>query len=159
MSALRFGKILTYRDLDKAEKLLGKKVVFSNSLADIEDKRFCQEKSTLPASFLRTISDDGSNHPFGLIYYGYYSFIREVFDDEKPDLSEYSPYDFNNPETRKSLRGRWYRDKSGNELLVSGFYPLSIDGSFQLNNGLDAEEFLQECVWLDDGKPCGVKDN
>ena len=37
------GKVLTYKDIDEAEKLEGKNVVASENLYLIEDEAFCRE--------------------------------------------------------------------------------------------------------------------
>ena len=83
---MRFGKVMTYKDLDEAEKLVGKKVVASENLYLIEDEAYCREyakqyKITLagarkgPYPFT---GSDGNN----------FQFIREVIEDEPEEAKE-----------------------------------------------------------------------
>lgn len=161
---MKFGKVLTYKDVDEAKRLEGKKVVASENLYLIEDEAFCREyakqyKITLAGArkglYPFTVSDDkfqfsSDDNKF--------QFIREVIDDEP----RYEPYDLSDKNVRDSLRGEWFRDVQEDEdtpeRMVTSF-ECNEDGDEWCVNGIyTASTFLRDCVWIDDGTPCGVKE-
>lgn len=91
---MKFGKVLTYKDVAEAKKLEGKKVVASENLYLIEDEAFCREyakqyKITLVGArkglYPFTVSDDkflfsSDDNKF--------QFIREVIEDEPEEAKE-----------------------------------------------------------------------
>ena len=160
---MKFGKVLTYKDINEAEKLEGKKVVASENLYLIEDEEFClayakQYKITLAGArkglYPFTVSDDkeilfsSDDNKF--------QFIREVIEDE-PEDPRYEPYDLSDPKVRDSLRGRWFKwegpDGTGEE-MVTRFLLSPCTKKWEIN-GWDGEWFLKHCHWIDDGTPCG----
>lgn len=79
---MKFGKVLTYKDLDEAKRLIGKKFVASNVLKYISDDKACQtyERYCLEKIFEATYSfrmSDGCA----------YRFIREVTDEDDKEVS------------------------------------------------------------------------
>lgn len=150
---MKLGKVLTYKDVAEAEKLEGKNVVASENLYLIEDEGFClayakQYKITL-------VGARKGLYPFAISEGDKVQFIREVIDDET-DKPLYEPYDLSDPKVRDSLRGRWYEDKrTGNEYQVFCFYKPQTEGDcWEIAPYYSAEDFLENCEWLD-GTPCG----
>lgn len=163
---MRFGRVLTYKDVDEAEKLEGKKVVASENLYLIENEAFCREyakqyKLTLAGArkglYPFTVSDDNKFPPS---YDGNkFQFIREVIEEESDH--HYEPYDLSNPAVRKSLRDRWIIWNDGDEddadeAEVIGFIkregdPWEVKTSI---GSIDAAELMKFYVF-DDGTPCG----
>lgn len=82
--------------------------------------------------------------------------------DKEMDRTEgYRPYDIEDPEVRKSLRGRWFRDVREDdtpEMMVSSFGCNEDGYEWCVNEIYTARTFLRDCVWMDDGSPCGVKE-
>lgn len=142
---MRLGKVLTYKDVDEARRLIGKKVVASDFYAPIcDDDTACDcVHDTLKAVHADKVC------PFECITFYGTQFIREVIDDEP----RYEPYDLSDPEVRDSLRGRWFRDEYGNEVPVSLFDYHKNRNVWQVN-GYSSKSFLEKCKWLD-GTPCG----
>ena len=73
---------------------------------------------------------------------------------------KYVPFDLRNPEVRKSLRGRWIKNKNNNfELCITffthqGYVGNTIPADVYMVSGIDADELLQ--YWeFEDGTPCG----
>ena len=147
---MKLGPVLTYKDIDEAKRLLGKKVVFSDNLNLIENDSHCKNESH-QNSVLTHISDDNSR-PFVDSIGIKNQFIREVIEDD-PEEPRYKPYDLSDPAVRKSLRGRWYKrvDRNDFERAIDTFY--CNDGRWTVN-AYDAEYFLKYFNWLD-GTPCG----
>ena len=156
---MKFGKVLTYKDIDEAKKLIGKEVIYSDYLGVIESDG-CRPGDTLLA-----VRED-STEPFLVETARYhadredkaYQFIREILSDE-PEGPQYKPYDLSDPKVRDSLRGRWFRDVQEDEdtpeRMVTSF-ECNEDGDEWCVNGIyTASTFLRDCVWLDDGTPCG----
>lgn len=81
-----------------------------------------------------------------------------VLEKVKP---RYVPFDLRNPEVRKSLRGRWIKNKNNNfELCITffthqGYVGNTIPADVYMVSGIDADELLQYWVF-EDGTPCGV---
>lgn len=145
---MKFGKVLTYKDIDEAKKLVGKKVVCSDCLKDIEDEEWCS-----CGILLQLEKVDDFNIPFIFHNGTRYQFIREVL----PDKPEYEPYDLSDPKVRDSLRGRWYKveDPDGTrEEMVNSFLSPAFTKTWEVN-GWDGEYLLKHCRWIDDGTPCG----
>ena len=94
---MKFGKVLTYKDVAEAKKLVGKKVVCSDYLKNIEDEKWCSCEI-----LLRLEKVDDFDIPFIFHNGTRYQFIREVL----PNKPEYEPYDLSGPKVRDSLRGR-----------------------------------------------------
>lgn len=78
---------------------------------------------------------------------------------EKVEL-RYVPFDLRNPEVRKSLRGRWIKNKNNNfELCITffthqGYVGNTIPADVYMVSGIDADELFQYWVF-EDGSPCG----
>ena len=157
---MKFGKVLTYRDIDEAKKLVGKKVVYSNCFKSINNFQDCLGiANDLGLLILNEVREDtGLYYPFWLEGHSRYQFIREVL----PDKPEYEPYDLSDPKVRDSLRGEWFRDVQEDEdtpeRMVTSF-ECNEDGDEWCVNGIyTASTFLRDCVWLDEGTPCGVQE-
>lgn len=71
---MKYGRVLTYKDIEEAKKLIGKKVICSNILSNIEKK----PKEREPEILEEIINKLGS--PFNSCY----QFIREII--EEPQL-------------------------------------------------------------------------
>ena len=145
---MKFGKVLTYKDIDEAKKLEGKKVACSGCLKNIEDEKWCS-----CGILLRLEKVDDFDIPFIFHNGTRYQFIREVL----PDKLEYEPYDLSDPKVRDSLRGRWYKVEDTDETreeMVNGFLFSPYTKEWWVN-GWDVEDFLKYCHWIDDGTPCG----
>ena len=161
---MRLGKVLTYKDVDEAEKLEGKKVVASENLYLIEDEAFCREYAK---QYKITLAGARKGlYPFTVSYDdkfqsssddNKFQFIREVIDDEP----RYEPYDLSDPAVRDSLRGRWIIYTKGDEytteeVIIVGFgkqgkdYWKVIIGTGEIS----ATELLEYYIF-DDGAPCG----
>lgn len=73
---------------------------------------------------------------------------------------KYVPFDLRNPEVRKSLRGRWIKNKNNNfELCITffthqGYVGNTIPADVYMVSGIDADELFQYWVF-EDGSPCG----
>ena len=83
---MKLGKVLTYKDIDEAEKLEGKKVVASENLYLIEDEGFClayakQYKITLAGARKGLL-------PFAVSNGDKLQFIRKVIEDEPKEAKE-----------------------------------------------------------------------
>ena len=164
---MKFGKVLTYKDIDEAEKLIGKKVIPSDTFREIETKADALA-SRWGRPVILTGVVEGKPFPFRVSNGTVYQFIREVIDDEpryEPyDLSDpktfdievvgyYEPYDLSDKKVRDSLRGRWFRNEYDNEVPVRDFYRFK-NRSVWYVNGYSSKIFLEKCKWLD-GTPCG----
>lgn len=151
---MKLGKVLTYKDVNEAQRLVGKKVVALENLYLIKDEMFCfgytKENEITLAGAKKCL------HPFALSNGDKVQFIREVIDEEtyKPI---YWPYNLSDPKVRDSLRGRWYKwegpDGIGEE-MVTRFLLSPCTKKWEIN-GWDGEWFLKHCHWIDDGTPCG----
>lgn len=152
---MKLGRVLTYKDIDEAKRLLGKKVVASDGLRDLEILA-----STIHPGLLEAIDEGPVACPFQVSGHYSYQFIREVLPD-KPTQPRYEPYDLSDPKVRKSLRGKWIIWNDGDEddadeAVVIGFVkregdPWEVKTSI---GGIDAAELLKFYVF-DDGTPCG----
>lgn len=142
---MRLGKVLTYKDVDEARRLIGKKVVASDFYAPI-----CDDDTACDCMYdtLKAVHAD-KTCPFECNTIYSTQFIREVL----PDKPEYEPYDLSDPKVRDSLRGRWFRDEYDNEVPVSLFDYHKNRNVWQVN-GYSSKSFLEKCKWLD-GTPCG----
>lgn len=75
---------------------------------------------------------------------------------------KYVPFDLSNPEVRKSLRGRWIKNKNNNfELCITffthqGYVGNTIPADVYMVSGIDADELFQYWVF-EDGSPCGKR--
>lgn len=149
---MRLGKVLTYKDVDEARRLIGKKVVASDFYASIcDDDTACDcMYDTLKAVH----ADKVCPFEYNTIYST--QFIREILDEAK-----YEPYDLSDPAVRKSLRGRWIiytkgDDYTTEEVIIVGFgkqgkdYWKVIIGTGEIS----ATELLENYAF-DDGTPCG----
>ena len=146
---MKLGRVLTYKDLDEARRLIGKKVVASDFYASIcDDDTACDcVHDTLKAVHADKVC------PFECITFYGTQFIREVL----PDKLEYEPYDLSDPKVRDSLRGRWYKVEDTDETreeMVNRFLFSPYTEEWWVN-GWDVEGFLKYCHWIDDGTPCG----
>lgn len=146
---MRFGRVLTYKDVAEAEKLIGKKVIHSDSFKYLETR---PDKWLRPTILTGIDKGDSCYYPFRLLDGTVVQFIREVIDDET-DKPLYEPYDLSDKKVRDSLRGRWFRDEYDNEVPVSLFDYHKNRNVWQVN-GYSSKSFLEKCKWLD-GTPCG----
>lgn len=148
---MKLGKVLTYRDVNEAKKLIGKKVVASDALFSAENYEDLY-KENKKIHLLSKIFE-GTPFPFRVSNGEAWQFIREVIDDEP----HYEPYDLSDPKVRDSLRGRWYKveDPDGiREEMVNRFLFSPYTKKWEVNGGT-VEGFLKHCRWIDDGTPCG----
>ncbi len=141
---MKLGPVLTYKNVDEAKRLIGKKVVASDFYASIcDDDTACDcVHDTLKAVHADKVC------PFECITFYGTQFIREILDEAK-----YEPYDLSDKEVRGSLRGRWFMDEYDNEVPVRDFYCFK-NRSVWYVNGYSPKDFLEKCKWLD-GTPCG----
>lgn len=141
---MKLGPVLTYKDLDEARRLIGKKVVASDFYAPIcDDDTACDcIHDTLKA----VDAEDACPFECNTIYST--QFIREILDEAK-----YEPYDLSDKKVRDSLRGRWFRDEYYNEAPVN-IFDYYKSGNVWHVNGYSSRYFLENCIWLD-GTPCG----
>ena len=147
---MKFGKVLTYNDVDEAMELIGKKVIHSDNFKEIETKADALASLWGRPTILTGVNDGPSAlYPFSLEGNSRSQFIREVIDDEP----NYKPYDLSDKNVRDSLRGRWFRDEYGNEVPVSLFDYHENRNVWHVN-GYSSKSFLEKCKWLD-GTPCG----
>lgn len=154
-----FGKVITYKDIDEAEKLVGKKVVYSNCFKSINDFQDCLGIAKDFGLLILNEVRDGSGlyYPFRLSDGTVFQFIREVIDDE----SHYEPYDLSDPKVRDSLRGRWIIYTKGDEytteeVVIFGFGKQGKDyWKVMTGSGEISATELFENYAFDDGKPCG----
>lgn len=155
---MKFGKVLTYKDIDEAKRLVGKKVISSDVFKEIDTQ----------ADILASIGGrlviltgvvEGNPFPFRVSNGTVYQFIREVIEEESDP--HYEPYDLSDPAVRDSLRGRWIIYTKGDEytteeVIIVGFgkqgknYWKVIIGTGEIS----ATELL-EFYAFDDGTPCG----
>ena len=150
---MRFGRVLTYKDVAEAEKLIGKKVIHSDSFKYLETR---PDKWIRPTILTGIDKGDSCYYPFRLLDGTVVQFIREVIDDET-DKPLYEPYDLSDKKVRDSLRGRWYKveDPDGTrEEMVTRFLSSTFTKKWEIN-GWTVEGFLKYCNWIDDGTPCG----
>lgn len=102
---------------------------------------------------LDEIDKSGQYHPFITDEKDYPFIIRK-----KEPVKKYVPFDLNDPEVRKSLRGRWIKAESG-EYQISGFR--SIDGEdgeeweAAVAFGFITSETLLNLWTFEDGSKCG----
>ena len=154
---MKFGEVLTYKDLDEAEKIIGKKVIHSDNFKEIETKADAIASLWGRPTILTGVNDVPSAlYPFSLEGNSRSQFIREVIEDE-PEEPRYEPYDLSDKKVRDSLRGRWYKwegpDGTGEE-MVTRFLLSPCTKKWEIS-GFDGEWFLKHCHWIDDGTPCG----
>lgn len=83
---MKFGKVLTYKDIDEAERLEGKKVVASENLYLIEDEAYCREYAKQYKITLAGARKD--LYPFTASDSNKFQFIREVIEDESEEAKE-----------------------------------------------------------------------
>ena len=150
---MKFGKVLTYKDIDEAKKLVGKKVVASDFYASI-----CDDDTACDCMYdtLKAVHAD-KVCPFECDTIYSTQFIREILLD-KP---EYEPYDLTDPAVRDSLRGRWIIYTKGDEytteeVIIVGFGKQGKDyWKVMIGSGeISATELLEYYIF-DDGTPCG----
>ena len=84
---MKFGKVLTYKDIDEARRLIGKKVINSDVFKEIDTK------ADIPASIggrpvILTGVVEGNPFPFRVSNGTVYQFIREVIEDEPEEAKE-----------------------------------------------------------------------
>ena len=78
---MKYGKVLTYKDVEEAKKLIGKEVVCSDYLQDIEE--YPEGRVT---EVLNDISDTG-NYRFRVTQ-RYFQFIREIIEEEPKRMTK-----------------------------------------------------------------------
>lgn len=156
-------KVYTYKDIEEAKKLIGKKVIASDSLQGIEEHNalstepctLCaiDEYKMLSRRYLTSISTES------------YQFIREVIEDEpsyRPfksiaELVEYWCKNNNNLWQHRNLTIPliWVKDKNtGHNCLIIEY---NKDCVFMNGDdvGVSMEELFNEYEFLD-GSPIGV---
>jgi len=152
---MRLGKVLTYKDVDEAKRLIGKRVVASDILYGAESDEDWGVLKDEKIYLSKVI--EGNPFPFRVSNGTVYQFIREVIDGEP----RYEPYDLSDPAVRDSLRGRWIIYTKGDEytteeVIIVGFgkqgkdYWKVIIGTGEIS----ATELLEYFIF-DDGTPCG----
>lgn len=154
---MKFGKVLTYKDIDEAKKLIGKKVVASDFYASI-----CDDDTACDCMYdtLKAVHA-GKACPFECNTIYSTQFIREVLPDKPVYVGCYEPYDLTDPKVRDSLRGRWIIYTKGDEytteeVSIVGFgkqgkdYWKVITGTGEIS----ATELLDYYIF-DNGTPCG----
>lgn len=150
---MKLGKVLTYKNVDEAKKLIGKNVVASDTLFGAENyENLYREALGRDGIWLSKVVE-GSSFPFRISNGTIHQFIREVIDDEP----HYEPYDLSDPKVRDSLRGRWYKWEGHNgtgEEMVTRFLSSAFTKKWEIN-GWAVGGFLKYCHWVDDGTPCG----
>ena len=150
---MKLGRVLTYKNVDEARRLIGKKVVASSTLYEAENDED-QYREALEHENICLLSKvvEGDPFPFRVSDGMIHQFIREVIDDEtcKP---RYEPYDLSDKKVRDSLRGKWFKNKHDTEEPVSNFCYFK-NRSVWYVNGYSSKDFLENCTWLD-GTPCG----
>lgn len=150
---MKFGKVLTYKNVDEAKKLIGKRVVASDTLFEAENYEKLYREALRRGGICLSKVVEGSPFPFRVSNGAAYQFIREVL----PDKPEYEPYDLSDKKVRDSLRGRWYKwegpDGTREEMVNRILFPLYTK-KWEVN-GRTVEDFLKHCHWIDDGTPCG----
>ena len=151
---MKFGPVLTYIDVDEAEKLIGKKVIHTDSFKYIETR---PDKWLRPTILTGVDKGDSCYYPFKLLDGTVVQFIREVIDDEP----HYEPYDLSDPAVRDSLRGRWIIYTKGDEytteevIIVCFGKPGKHYWKVIIGTGdISATELLEYYIF-DDGTPCG----
>lgn len=83
---MKFGKVLTYHDVDEARKLVGKKVVHADSLKYIETR---PDKWLRPTILTGVDKGDSRYYPPFQLLDGYVAqFIREAIEDEPEEAKE-----------------------------------------------------------------------
>ena len=150
---MKLGKVLTYKNVDEAKKLIGKRVVAANTLFGAENYENLYREALGRSGICLSKVVEGNRYPFRVSNGTVCQFIREVIDDEP----HYEPYDLSDPKVRDSLRGRWYKveDTDGTrEGMVNGFLFSPYTEEWWVNEW-DVEGFLKHCRWVDDGTPCG----
>lgn len=93
---MKLGKVLSYKDIDEAKTLIGKKVLASNVQALIESDKKCEEEGYPPDYKMIGILCEVNNkylHPYQCYHQPLigYQFIREIIEDPS-DQSEYELY-------------------------------------------------------------------
>ena len=76
---MKYGKVLTYKDIEEAKKLIGKMVLVSDYLRDINECSEC----VIPAILVEVKCE--ITHLF-ITSKGAYQFIREVIEGSKPEI-------------------------------------------------------------------------
>lgn len=150
---MKLGKVLTYKDVDEARRLIGKRVVAANTLFGAENYENLYREALGRSGICLSKVVEGNRYPFRVSNGTVCQFIREVIDEEP----HYEPYDLSDPKVRDSLRGRWYKwgdDDGEREEMVNGFLFSPYTEEWWVN-GWDVVGFLKHCRWVDDGTPCG----
>lgn len=81
---MRFGKVLTYRDIDEARKLIGKEVIYSDNFKEIGTQADALASFWSRPVTLTEVGDAPSAFfPFALENNSSSQFIREIIKDEQ----------------------------------------------------------------------------
>lgn len=150
---MKLGKVLTYKNVDEAKKLIGKRVVASDTLFGADNYENLYREALGHGGICLSKVVEGNPYPFRVSNGTVYQFIREVIDDEP----RYEPYDLSDPKVRDSLRGRWYKwgdDDGEREEMITRFLSSKFTKKWEIN-GWDGKYFLKHCHWVDDSTPCG----
>ena len=86
---MRFGKVLTYHDIDEARKLIGKEVIYSDNFKEIGTK--ADELASFwgrPVTLTEVGDDPSAFFPFALENNSSSQFIREIIKDEPEETKE-----------------------------------------------------------------------
>lgn len=159
---MKFGKVLTYKDIDEAKKLVGKKVIYSDNFKEIGTRAdMLASFWSRPVTLTEVGDDPRAFFPFALENNSSSQFIREVIEDESDP--HYEPYDLSDPAVRDSLRGRWIIYTKGDEytteeVIIVGFGKQGKDyWKVIIGTGEISATELLEYFAFDDGTPCGRK--
>ena len=86
---MRFGKVLSYHDIDEARKLIGKEVIYSDNFKEIETKADALASLWGRPVTLTEVNDAPSAfYPFSLEDNSSSQFIRETIKDEPEETKE-----------------------------------------------------------------------
>ena len=86
---MRFGKVLTYHDVDEARKLIGKEVIYSDNFKEIGTK--ADELASFwgrPVTLTEVGDAPSAFFPFALENNSSSQFIREIIKDEPEETKE-----------------------------------------------------------------------
>ena len=134
---------------------IGKEYYFGDNPRDVINKANKNKTSLILDSIYK-----------GEINYRPFSFGRNSLDffscliRKKEPEKKYVPFDLSDPEVRKSLRGKWIKNKENHfEICITAFHHQgyvgnTIPADIYMVEDLDADELLKDWIF-DDGSPCG----
>ena len=159
MAEYSYKDIITGKDIItdqvKDSDIIGAKGYFTNDLQDIVDSLdYDSSIDALPKGTLETVTYSGRfKRKEDKEYYEYFILKKE-------SVKKYVPFDLSDSEVRKSLRGKWIKNKDNHfEICITDFSHQghvgnTIRADIYRANGMEADELLN--YWMfDDGTPCG----